>query len=301
MGRLESMNCKLCGNKRIKIIYDGKIRNGGLGKYTEKNVPMYQCEECEIIWHENDILDIKKYYESSEYRDVLEGSSEAERFYELHDGESLNKFQYTGTTIFRNKVVADIGCGCGAFLDFLKGVATKIIAIEPSEIYRNIMKKKGFYTFPYADVAKNEFKEEVDVITSFDVIEHVEDPLKFLNDIRELLSNDGKAIIGTPTDAPIMRELLGVIYEQKLLFSTQHLWIFSEKNLRLLANRVGFSECKVKYFQRYGISNMIGWLQQGMPCGHIQYNFVSKTLDGVYRSESEKQGMADYIVIYLKK
>lgn len=295
------MKCKLCGSEKTKIIYNGLIRNGGLGKYTENNVPMYQCDECDVIWHENDILDTKEYYESSEYRDTLEGGTDAARFYELHDGESLDKFKYTGTTIFRNKVVADIGCGCGAFLDFLKGVATTVVAVEPSEIYRKIMQQKGFRTFPYTNAAKDELAGGIDVITSFDVIEHVEDPLGFLSDIRELLSDNGQAIIGTPTDAPIMRELLGAVYEQTLLFSTQHLWIFSEKNLQRLAEQAGFSECSVKYYQRYGISNMIAWLQQEKPCGHIQYDFVSKTLDAAYRSECERNGAADYIVMYLKK
>ncbi len=295
------MKCKLCESENTKIIYNGQIRNGGLGKYTENNVPMYQCVDCNVIWHENDILDTKEYYESSEYRDTLEGGTEAARFYELHDAESLDKFKYTGTTIFRNKVVADIGCGCGAFLDFLKGVASKVVAVEPSEIYRNIMQEKGFRTFPYTHTAREEFEGGIDVITSFDVIEHVEEPLKFLSDIKALLNDGGQAIIGTPTDAPIMRELLGAVYEKKLLYSTQHLWIFSDKNLQMLAEKAGFSECSVKYYQRYGLSNMVAWLQQEKPCGHIKYDFISETLDKVYRSECEQNGIADYIVIYLKK
>lgn len=68
-----------------------------------------------------------------------------------------------------------------------------------------------------------------DVITSFDVIEHVEDPREFLQDVYDLLSPKRQAIIGTPTDAPVMRELLGEIYEKNQLFSTQHPWIFGEK------------------------------------------------------------------------
>ena len=117
------------------------IRNGGLGKYTENAVDMWQCENCGVIWHEPVIEDTKAYYESKEYRNSLEGSTEQEMFYKLHDRETLDKFEYTGTEIFRHKVVSDIGCGAGAFLDFLKGVADTIIAIEPSEAYRVVMEK----------------------------------------------------------------------------------------------------------------------------------------------------------------
>lgn len=295
------MKCKLCASTATKIIYNDKIRNGGLGQYTTIDVPIYQCQNCNVIWHENVLSDTKEYYESTEYRKSLEGSSEEDMFYALHDRESFEKFRYTGTDIFRNKTVADVGCGCGAFLDFLKGVASSIIAIEPSETYRGIMDRKGFHTYPYAEVALSDYRSNVDVITSFDVIEHVEDPENFLENLYDLLSKDGQAIIGTPTDAPIMRELLGSIYEKKLLFSTQHLWIFSESNLKMMAEKIGFSDIKIKYYQRYGVSNLIGWVQNEKPCGNIKHSFVSDTLDNVYKSDCEQRGLADYIVIYLKK
>ena len=76
---------------------------------------------------------------------------------------------------------------------------------------------------------KKSWGNKIDVITSFDVIEHVEEPTKFITDIFELLAEGGQAIIGTPTEAPVMRELLGEIFEKKLLFSTQHIWIFLKK------------------------------------------------------------------------
>ena len=88
----------------------------------------------------------------------MEGSSEEEKFYELHDKETLDKLNYTGTTIFRNKIVADIGCGCGAFLDYISGVAREVVAVEPSLKYRNIMIKKGFNAYAYAEEAKKIIK-----------------------------------------------------------------------------------------------------------------------------------------------
>ena len=295
------MKCKLCNGKKIKTIYNGLIRNGGLGKYTTQNVPIYQCEDCKVIWHDNQFDNVQQYYESKEYREELEGSSEADKFYELHDKETLDKLSYTGTDIYRNKVVADIGCGCGAFLDFLKGASKEIIAVEPSEIYRKIMDKKGFQTYGYMSDALDNYENKLDVVTSFDVIEHVEDPKGFIKDIYRLLKEGGKAIIGTPTDAPIMRKLLGEIYEKKLLFSTQHLWIFSEKNLKLIAEQEGFSKVKVRYFQRYGIGNMMGWIKDKEPGTAVSDEFITETLDNVWKSQCSEKGLADYIVLYLEK
>jgi len=295
------MKCKICNSENIEIIYCGKIRKGGIGRFTEQDVSMYQCRECRIIWHDNVQEDIENYYESTEYRDSLEGSSEIEEFYKLHDKETMAKFSYTGTECFRNKIVADIGCGGGAFLDFLKGVAKKIVAIEPSLRYREIMKQKGYYTYPYASEAVKEWKDKIEVITSFDVIEHVENPTQFLKEINQLLAAGGEAIIGTPTDAPVMRAVLGEIYEKRLLFSTQHLWIFAEENLKIIARQAGFKQVETKGFQRYGLNNFIGWMKEQRACGEPKYSFVSKTMNEVWKAELSNMGIADYIVLYLKK
>ena len=295
------MKCNLCGAEPIKTVYVGKIRNGGLGQYTDTDVKMYQCPTCGVIWHEDMLEDLNQYYESKEYRRSLEGSSDEDEFYRRHDRESLDKFLYTGTTIFRKKAVADIGCGCGAFLDFLKGVASSVIAVEPSEAYRGIMDRKGFVTYPYAKGALADWAEKVDVVTSFDVIEHVSDPLAFMSDVHSLLATGGKAIIGTPTETPVMRQLLGEIYEKKLLFSTQHLWIFSEESLKRIAQKAGFEKMEITYYQRYGLGNLMGWLRDKEPNSDIEGSFITQTLDAVWKSECGEKGLADYIVIYLTK
>lgn len=295
------MKCQVCGCGNIKIIYDGLIRNGGLGFYTDGKVPVYQCDKCHVIWHDKVIENLDQYYQSVEYRESLEGDSDIDKFYQRHDFENADKLKYTGVTVFRNKVVADIGCAGGAFLDYLKGVAKDIVAVEPSMSYRKVLCKKGYHTYQYAIDAVDEWQGKVDVITSFDVIEHVESPLRFMKDVYRLLSEDGVAIIGTPTDAPVMRKLLGNIYEQKLLFSTQHLWIFGRDNLELLARQAGFNVSDIKYFQRYGLSNLLGWLKDKAPCGNSQIDFVTTTLDNVYKAELERCEQSDYIILYVSK
>lgn len=294
------MKCKLCDSDKVKIIYNDVIRNGGLGRYTDCPVPMYQCGECGTIWHEPVIEDLGAYYESPEYRAVMDEGSDEETFYLNHDRETLEKFKYTGTDIFRHKVVADIGCGAGAFLDFLKGVASEVIAIEPSGPYREIMRKKGFSTYAYArDAIKS--GGYCDVVTSFDVIEHVEDPAAFVKDAYDLLGDGGTAIIGTPTDAPIMRSLLGKEYEKQLLFSTQHLWIFSGDSLRSMAEKAGFKEVEVRYFQRYGIENVLGWCLEKRPRANVHLPAIEHEVDGAWRGACSGHSMADYVVLYGRK
>lgn len=115
----------------------------------------------------------------------------------------------------------------GGFLDYINTVASKVIGIEPTETYRREMTKKGYEVYSYSSDAIPHWKEKVDVIVSFDIIEHVEAPVTFIKEAYELLKEGGLGIIGTPTDASVMRELLGAQYES-FLFSTQHPWVLGE-------------------------------------------------------------------------
>ena len=296
------MKCKICGNDNPSIVYNGIIRDGAINQYTKESVIMYQCSDCGVIWHEV-LKKTADYYESEEYRTSLDGSALETDFYNIYDKETFDKLRYTGTEIYRGKIVCDIGCGAGAFLDYVHGGAKKTIAIEPSSAFRSVLERKGFITYDYAQSAYAEWKNKIDVITSFDVIEHVEDPESFIRDYYNLLSKGGVGVIGTPTDAPVMRSLLGEIYERKLLFSTQHIWILCEKSMRIMAEKAGFKEPDIefKYYQRYGLGNCLGWLKEKRARSTLTDRFITPTMDAVWKKELESIGLSDYIVMYLRK
>ncbi len=289
------MKCKLCGCEKVGIAYQGPIRDGRVGNLYKSIVPMYQCKSCQTIWHEEPREDLQAFYESEEYRQSLEGTSAVEDFYQMHDVESLDKFRYTGTEIFRKKRVVDIGCGAGAFLDYVNTVAKETLGIEPSKAYRMAMKERGFSVFPYMSEACKSYGGTVDVAVSFDVIEHVREPLQFVEEVLELLCSGGKAFIGTPTDAPVMRELLGKDYES-FLFSTQHLWVLGKGSFQWIAEQCGIQDYQCSFYQRYGMGNLLYWLLNKKPGRHKQYDFISRGLDEHWKADLEACELSDYIV-----
>lgn len=292
------MVCKLCGGNKTEIIYDDYIRKGAWGILTKEKYKIYQCDFCKVIWHDRD--DMKEFYESAEYRMEIEKAADIESYYDNHDREVLEKLQYTGTDIYRNKVVCDIGCGGGSFLNFVAGAAKTVVAIEPSEIYRKNLTNREYETYSYASEALQDWEGRIDVVTSFDVIEHVENPREFIHEIRRLLAPGGRAVIGTPTDAPVMRKTLGHEYEQ-FLFTYQHPWILSEESMKLICREEGIESAEIAYRQRYGIGNFASWLLNRKPKGDIHNELLSNTLNNTWKSELEQSGMADYMVLYIKK
>lgn len=291
------MVCSICGSSNCEMIYNDKIRRGSFGHMTKEKIPVYHCKECDVIWHGNVNEDMEGYYSSEEYRNEIDESG-IEDYYQNHDFETLEKLNYTGTAIYRHKRIADIGCGGGSFLDFAgRGIAEETIAIEPTEMFHKELEKKGHKVFSYMTDAKKEYEGALDVITSFDVIEHVESPLAFMKEQRSLLKKGGKVINGTPSSAVVMRQALGKEYEE-FLFSYQHPWILSEESLRIIAKEAGFKNIRVEYKQRYGLGNLISWLRNHRPEGHTSYDYISEGVEEIWKRELERKGIADYLVIY---
>lgn len=292
------MKCKVCGSDSVRVGYQGPIRDGVFGQKSKCEYEIFECGSCGVFWH--DIYEDATYYESEEYRIRLEKSSDIGDYYRLHDAEVLEKLSYTGTAVFRDRVVADVGCAGGSFLDFVRGSAAKVIAVEPSAIYRKHLSDRGYETFAYQREALDKYVGILDVVTSFDVIEHTADPLEFAREQFSLLKDDGTAICGTPSSMPAPRKLLPEVYEP-FLFSVQHPWGFSEQALALVFQKAGFQRVNVQKVQRYGLANLLHWLKFHAPKGHMDNETVTPTADYAWRNEMNALGLNDYFVVKAEK
>ena len=290
--------CAICHEGALQPIYCGRIRDGSYGRWTQNEVTVYQCSNCKTLCH-SDLYGEHTIYESSLYRELLEADASIETYHKKHDFETLRKVEWVGSPIMRGAIVADIGCGGGSFLDCVSGSAKEVIAIEPTPTYHSWLKQQGYQVFSYTENALEKYRNNVDVVTSFDVIEHVSDPLSFAKEAHQLLKPGGTAIIGTPTDYPHLRALIGREFEE-FIFSTQHLWVFAEKGLEILMRQAGFQEIQIEYCQMYGLGNTISWTLYKRPCGYGSYSFITDTMDAVYRQEMIRTKQSDYLIVRAK-
>jgi SAM-dependent methyltransferase len=194
--------------------------------------------------------------------------------------------------------VIDIGAGFGGFLDSLSGRASRCVAIEPSHVQAQGLQGR-FETYSFArDLPLD--RAGLDIATSFNVIEHVEDPRQFLLDIGRCLKKDGSLFLVTPNFNDILNQLIPGDFS-RYFYRTAHLFYFCEPSIRNLLENAGFAEIEIGCHHKYGMDNLIHWLSQRSAQSDYQIPWDFSSLTDSYRSLIESKGLGSHLVIRCKK
>ena len=139
------------------------------------------------------------------------------------------------------KRVLDFGCFDGGFLAYL-GDAYEKFGIEPSADAARVATSRGVTMLgptAAAAIQSNAGPRDFDAIVSFDVFEHLNDPLATLRDLRKLLGPGGIMMIETgDTDTPLWRRL-GTRYPYAAC--VDHVGLFNRTSIAEAGRRAGMS------------------------------------------------------------
>lgn len=113
--------------------------------------------------------------------------------------EALARYIFASKYIKNNSNVMDIGSGAGYGVEYLSrkanviGVDNNVTALKYARKHypRSIFKRGNAQKLNFAD-------EKFDVVTSFEVIEHLREPMRYLKEIKRILSINGIFVLSTP-------------------------------------------------------------------------------------------------------
>ncbi|MFH1745308.1 MAG: class I SAM-dependent methyltransferase [bacterium] len=100
-----------------------------------------------------------------------------------------------------NVKILDMGCGLGFFLNICDQLNMQTYGVDAADYALEMAKKITKAKLSKVDLSKDRlpFPDNFfDVVTSFDVIEHVERPEHYLSEMQRVLCQKGLAIIITP-------------------------------------------------------------------------------------------------------
>jgi 2-polyprenyl-3-methyl-5-hydroxy-6-metoxy-1,4-benzoquinol methylase len=136
--------------------------------------------------------------------------------------------------IFENDKVLDAACGIGYGSTILKEKGCLITAVDLHEGALQYAKEYYFddkITFKKANVEEDNLGEHYDVVVSFETIEHLPSPEKFLKNVHSSLKKEGKFICSTPNEKIMPYSSTTFPY---------HIKHFTENELEKLLNDYGF-------------------------------------------------------------
>ena len=151
----------------------------------------------------------------------------------------------------------DVGCGDGFFLDKIKDIDLEVYGIDISKKRIERAAKKSRATLFQCVAEKMPFKKNFfDIIVCTDVLEHVQNPLQVINEIKRVCKENGIVFVSFPN------ELLWMICRALLLRFpikiVDHINTFSIKSIdRYFELKHTFAKCIPHKF--FNLASVVGY------------------------------------------
>ena len=135
--------------------------------------------------------------------------------------------------------LADIGAGFGLFLDEMKGLwpESELIAIEPSVDMAKICREKGFAVQESA-IEDIGLSVKFDLITAFELFEHLHDPEGFVETVYDHLNPGGYFFLTTLNGLGFDIQILWE--RSKSVYPPHHINFFNPHSIELMLKRNDF-------------------------------------------------------------
>lgn len=209
--------------------------------FTKNNCDVYRCATCRLIFIYPIPTSIATVY-SDDYFCGAEGGFGYINYDEDKDATSTEFKKYL-ESIERHYPskgsLLDVGAATGSFLIAARERGWQVAGVEISPFAAQTGREKGIDLrtdiVEEAGFTENSFE----VITLWDVFEHLPDPEKTLSYLRTLLKPNGLLVMNMPNADSMYAKLAGKHWT--LIIPPEHLRLFNPDNLATLLTRNGFS------------------------------------------------------------
>ena len=238
---LEPVACSLCGSWDGQQLYPAAERRNGHGPATDLYActstafgvcgPINKCRRCGLVYQSpipqpDHIVDA--------YEDVVD-----ERYEQEHRGR-VETFKRDLRALARHERggrLLDVGSHVGLFLEVARAAGWQVAGVEPSRWSVDRAHQRGL-DVRHGTLETVRFPEEsFDVVTMWDVVEHLADPLAELRRIRRLLRPNGVVALSTMDVDALFPRIAGRRWPW---YMQMHLVYFSRRTLHNMLAKAGF-------------------------------------------------------------
>jgi 2-polyprenyl-3-methyl-5-hydroxy-6-metoxy-1,4-benzoquinol methylase len=227
--------CPVCGQTGAFDWLKAPDRlHGRQEKYT-----LVRCPACSIVWLNNPPKPEQMHLHYTEAYDKLISAA---------GQNSPGRWGFRLEAIAQHKqsgALLDLGCSSGAFLELMRGESWKLYGIEMSaEVARTAEAKSGAEVFVGSILDAPFPPASFDVITCFDVLEHLYEPRRVMARVSEWLKPGGIFYVLVPNINSAEGRVFGSYWHGLEL--PRHLFHYSPASLKFLAKTAGLTEVSLE-------------------------------------------------------
>ncbi len=231
----QTVFCPICSHLSCEHFFD------------KKGHPLYRCRECGLrfIHPQPDDSVLQEIYGAGYF--LGENNEESETRVSNLKSATASRYldrlkEYAGSNTGR---LLEIGCGGGNLLAEARsrGFEVKGVEISPSAAAR-ANKLLGEESVLIGTIERVSLPEgSFDIIISADSIEHVRDPVLFLQRVWKLLKPAGVVFIVTPSLDSWSARLMGRHWME---YKIEHLYYFGKESMKRALRRTGFESISIE-------------------------------------------------------
>ena len=109
------------------------------------------------------------------------------------------------------------------------------------------------------------YQEKFDVVCAFQTLEHTDNPLAFLKEVKHVMKPGGVAFIEVPNRYEPLLSVWDIPEYVRFYYHAQHLFYFTSRSLQAYAKKAGFEKMQIKFTQDYNLLSHIHWLMNKTP------------------------------------
>jgi len=229
--------CPICQKQeKFSFVKDHQNKDG---KFS-----LYECPNCEIQFWTPFQNPGKDWYEK-EYdykaRNILISKS-----YRNCHKRFLDRFK----SFPENTKILDIGCGIGEFLAELQERGAEVWGVDFNQYHTDIAKNKfglkNIYTMDFIDFLKREDLPKFDIVTFFGMLEHIDNPLELVQEVKRILKLGGILASSAPSKDNLVTGL------SSKDIPPDHLSQWNKKAISTLFQKIDFGIYYIEYVDWFG-------------------------------------------------
>lgn len=220
--------------------------------FKKNGFTFVRCRKCETVFiNPRPTFEmLKEFYTVSKsikyWKDKIYPASENARRNQIFVPRAKRIFELCKKYNISTKALLDVGAGFGTFCEEIKKMALfdRIIAVEPAHSLAEACRHKGLDVIEKPIEEINNLNNKVNVITNFELIEHLYWPKDFLLNCAKMLSRKGVLILTTPNIKGFDLLILGKLSNN--ISGPNHLNYFHPESLNYLLQQCGFKTIEIQ-------------------------------------------------------